>query len=106
MGMVVFAPAGGIAQVNPIGSLIAYSGESLLIDKGLQVIYPMAIAVLPVGGYLPDGERQQVRSEIFDLDPGQYQKSAVIGHVAQIFFPDGFVPSDKAIPTTNVAGRR
>ena len=50
IGLVIFTPAGSLAQVSPITRPIAGAQESLGINKGLQKINRMIVNPLPIFG--------------------------------------------------------
>jgi hypothetical protein len=51
--MILFAPAGSLAQANPVGGTVAGPLETLCINKGLEPIEGMAVKSLPVAGDNP-----------------------------------------------------
>ena len=83
--LVVFAPACGQSEIEPVGREITGSFEAPLINKGFQVIDGMLVDALPV----PDKDLghlgQDMGSQTKDLDPGQDEEPAVVGNEGEIF---------------------
>ena len=48
MGQVVLAPTGCLAEILPVGGLVASSPEQVRIDESLEPVDGMGIHVLPV----------------------------------------------------------
>jgi hypothetical protein len=102
MGLIVFTATGCISEINPVGGLIAGSAKAVFINKGLQIIDGVMIESAPVFGEYPSHPAQYMGSQMPDPDPGQYQKSAVIGQKMKVRFSQPLRPADVSITASDV----
>jgi hypothetical protein len=51
VGEIIFASAGGLANVFPVGSLVAGSRKSFCVNERLDEIDPVVVQQLPVVAY-------------------------------------------------------
>jgi len=101
-GLTELAATGSFADAAPVVSLVAGAAESLWIDKCLKEMYRVGIDIFPIFRYAAAVEGQQIGSQVGDLDPGQNQKSTLIGNQMEVALPDRYIPSDKSIPNSDV----
>ena len=81
IGLVVtvqFAAPLGLANVDPVGSLVAGACKALGIDEGFQQNGSVGVAVLPVLGELAGGHGEHFRGQVLRLDPGKDEKARVV----------------------------
>ena len=71
VGLIIFAPAGGITQINPVGGFIAGSGKMLFVHKSFKKIDAMAVDSLPVLADNFGHAGQYVGSKAVNPNPGQ-----------------------------------
>src|SRR6202011_6395533 len=69
MQNVELAAALGIAEVLPVGSLVAGAGKARLLDKGFEQDRPIGVAGLPVGGQSSAHQGEDARGQVFAADP-------------------------------------
>ena len=81
---VELAPTLGGADVDPVGGWVAGARESVGVDKGLDQDGSVAVAGGPVVAETTGGERQELRGEVLRLDPGQDEKSGVVGDELEV----------------------
>ena len=103
MGLVVLAASRGLAQELPVGRTVASSLEALRIDEGLQEIDRVPIHRAPVGRESACHAAQDVRGQVWHLDPGQDQKAGVVREQVDVGQAHLFAPADVAVATAQVA---
>lgn len=62
----------------------------------------MGIDIFPISRYAAAVEGQQMGSQVRDLNPGQNQKSTLIGDQMEVILPGRYIPSDKSVPGSDV----
>ncbi len=95
--MAIAAAPFGLIDVNPVGCLIADASESFPFDKGFQEIKGMVVFLYPVQTDVSGDPSQDVAGQVRNSDPGQNQKSHVIGQQVEIFLSRLSIPVDKVI---------
>jgi hypothetical protein len=81
---VELAAALRIAQVSPVGSLVAGAGEARLLDKGFEQDRPIGVAGLPVGGQSSAHQGEDVRGQVFSADPRQDKEAGIVDDEVQV----------------------
>jgi hypothetical protein len=103
-GLAELPAASSFADAVPVVSLVAGASESLWIDKCLKEMDRVGIDIFPISRYAAAVEGQQMGSQVGDLNPGQNQKSTLIGNQTEVVLPDPYIPSDKSVPGSDVPG--
>src|SRR5208283_1318055 len=78
MSEVEFAASLGLADVDPVGGLIAGAAEAIGLDKGFEQNRTVAVALLPMGGQQTRNTSKDLGSKPFGLNPGQNEKARVV----------------------------
>ena len=106
VSLIVFTPAGGIADVDPSGGLVAGSLEPLAIDEGFGEINRMMVYRIPMIGQHPAHLPQNMRCQVLDANPGENEESAIIHDEMKILSSHMGRPADKPVPAADMAGSR
>lgn len=78
------APPLGVAEVEPVGSTIASTGETGLVDEGFKENRPIGVAGLPVLGQAAARERERARGEVMTRNPRQDEEAGVVDHKMEV----------------------
>jgi hypothetical protein len=70
-------------KMQPVCCPIACAGVSFPVGKGLGHVRFDPVLIFPVDARLFQAQRQDVRSQITDFDPGQDQEAIVIDQAGQ-----------------------
>ena len=73
-----------IAEVLPVGGLVAGAGKARLLDEGFEQDRPIGIAGLPVIGQASADQGEDARGEVFAVDPRQDQEAGIIDDEVQV----------------------
>src|SRR5664280_725118 len=76
-------PAGSLTHPNPVGRLVTRTPESVRLHEGFQQVNGVVVALLPVGSDAPGNLRQNMAGQMLNANPGQDQKTAVVGDELQ-----------------------
>jgi hypothetical protein len=76
-------PAGSLTHPNPVGRLVTRTPESVRLHEGFQQVNGVVVALLPVGRDAPGNLRQNMAGQMLNANPGQDQKTAVVGDELQ-----------------------
>jgi hypothetical protein len=106
VGLVVLAAARSVPEQHPVGSAITRPTKASGIDEGLCKVNWVAIRAFPVVGKSRYHAAENVRGQIGTADPGQNQKTSIVGDEANVVPPRFRTPADVAIPAAEVARRR
>src|ERR671923_2218361 len=85
--------AGGLPDMNPVGSPIAGPAKTDRIHQGFQQQRTMTIAALPVAWHLPGAQRQDLARQTLDLHPRQDEESSVVHDPLEVLPPLPVAPS-------------
>jgi hypothetical protein len=96
----------GLTHTNPVGRAITTAPEPAPFHKGLQQRHPLAIARQPVRRNAPRHSAQNVAGQFRHAHPGQNQKTAVVGHPAQMSLALDRRPANEVIPRPRLPSRR
>ena len=89
----------------PVGRAIAGPAEAAGIDEGFRKVNRMTIELFPVLRQRTRDAPQDVRGQMRNLNPGQYQESRVVSNEADVA-PSGFRrPADMAIAAAQMTRR-
>ncbi len=94
---VVSSTAFGLADVLPIGSLVANPTEMLALDKSFQQVNGVSVFLYPVGTDAFGDASENMTSQMGNPDPGKDQETHVIGNERQIAFAGLGIPADEGI---------
>ena len=75
---VELATALRVAEVLPVGGLVAGAGTARLLNEGFEQDRTIGVAGMPVGGLTPADQGEDSRSKVFAVDPRQDEKTGVI----------------------------
>src|ERR1035441_9013610 len=95
---VELAAALGIADVLPVGSLVAGAGKARLLDEGFEQDRSIGVAVLPVVGQASAHHGKDARGEIFAVDPRQDQEAGIVHDEVQVALSLVCGPTDELVP--------
>jgi hypothetical protein len=76
--LIEFSSAGGLAEENPVGGLVACPLEPVTVNKGFNPVDGMMIEGLPILGKLLSASSQKMRCKMWDPDPWYDQESGVV----------------------------
>ncbi len=79
IGIALFCTAAGQPNITPVGRLIASALETRDIDERFSQIDAMLIGFLPIIAQALKGKGQYLGCKIFYPNPGQNQKTCVVG---------------------------
>lgn len=85
LSLVVFSSTGCVSQEDPVGGFITGTFEFFGINKGLQPENRVIVTSLPVRRNSSGTSAQQVRGQMWDLNPWQNEKTGIIGKQVTIF---------------------
>jgi len=91
--------ASAVPYVSPVGRMIAGTGKTARIDKGLHQDRTNMITLLPVLRQTRKRQRQDPRGEILHLHRRQDQKTIIADQTAQVGSPSLLRPSDIMVST-------
>lgn len=74
------------------------------LDERFEQHGAIAVAVLPVMGQLPRGERQDLGGQAFGLEPRQDEESRVVDHPLPVAPLLRIVPADEALACGELPG--
>src|ERR1017187_6780890 len=103
---VELAAALGIADVLPVGSLVAGAGKARLLDEGFEQDRSIGVAVLPVVGQASAHQGKDARGEIFAVDPRQDQEAGIVHDEVQVALSLVCGPTDELVPGFELPGAR
>src|ERR1035441_5876988 len=95
-----------IAEVLPVGRLVAGAGKARLLDEGFEQDRPIGVAGLPVGGQSSADQGEDARGEVFAVDPWQDEEAGVIDDQMQVALSLISRPADNLIPRFDFPGTR
>jgi hypothetical protein len=101
-----FSAACGFTNADPVICSIAGPLEPLGVDKGLEKINRVMVDLIPVPGYAPAVQSQQVGGQVRDPNPGKNQESTLVGDQMEVFLSGLCTPSDKSVPHSDVPWSR
>ena len=81
---VVSAPSLGGSDESPSGRLVQGAGEARGLDEGLDEHGRGVVALGPVVGQLPADQREDVRAQVGDRDPGQDEEPRIVDHEGEV----------------------
>ena len=76
-------PTGSLTHPNPVGRLVTRTPESVRLHEGFQQVKGVVVALVPVGSDAPGNLRKNMAGQMPNADPGQDQKTAVVGDELQ-----------------------
>ena len=103
---VVSAPSLGGSDESPAGRLVQGAGEARGLDEGLDEHGRGVVALGPVVGQLPADQREDVRAQVGDRDPGQDEEPRIVDHEGEVLLAQLRRPSDEAVAGRELACRR
>src|SRR5216684_496632 len=103
---VELAAALRIAQVSPVGSLVAGAGKARLLDKGFEQDRPIGVAGLPVGGQSSADQGEDARGQVFAADPRQDKEAGIVDDEVQVALSLVGRPTDGLIAGFDLPGAR
>ena len=106
VGVITVLPSSssGMIDINPVGSLVAGAPESVTLNKGLCKMKGMGIFILPVGNNTAHNKARDMACRMWNFDPWQNEKAAIIGHQINVALPERFTPADEVIPGSSLPG--
>ena len=96
-GFVEFAAALGLADVEPVGGAVAGAAKALGVDEGFQEDGGEAVAAFPIVRELAGDASEDVRGEVGDVHPGEYEEAGVVDHEVEVVFSLGVGPADESV---------
>src|SRR5579885_1306736 len=93
-----------VAEVQPVGGLVAGADEAGLLDKGLQQHRTIGVASMPVIGQTTADEAQNTRGEIAAADPRQYEEARVVDDEVKAAFSLLARPADELVARLGLPG--
>src|SRR5487761_2417695 len=96
----------GIAEVLPVGGLVAGAGKAWLLDEGFEQDGPIGVAGLPVIGQSAAHQGEDTRGQVFAVDPRQDEEAGIVHDEVQVALPLICRPTDDLIPGFNLPGAR
>src|SRR5215470_4278295 len=104
--MVVLTPPSGMAHQYPVSGTITGAAKTAGINERFCEVNRMAVDSFPVRCQHARRLSQNVRCQVWHLDPGQNQKAGVVGEEADVPPARLRVPADVAVAATQVSRRR
>ena len=95
-----------IAEVLPVGGLVAGAGKARLFDEGFEQDRPIGVAGLPVIGQSAADQGEDARGEVFAVDPRQDEEAGIVHDEVQVALPLIGRPADELIPRFDLPGAR
>ena len=102
---VVAAATLGGSDMGPSRGLVERAGEARGLDEGLDEHGRGVVVLGPVVGQLPAHEREDVRAQVGDRDPGQDEELRVVDREREVFLAQLRRPSDEAVAWRELARR-
>src|ERR1035437_308555 len=99
-------PAGSLTHPNPVGRLVTSAPESVRLHEGFQQVNGVVVALLPVGSDALGNSPQNMAGQMLNADPGQDQKTAVVGDELQTRSPLLSRPTDPLVSASALPGGR
>ena len=93
---VVSAPFLGGSDEGPAERLVQGAGEARGLDEGLDEHGRGVVALGPVVRQLPADQGEDVRAQVGDRDPGQYEEPRIVDHEGEVLLAQLRRPSDEA----------
>jgi hypothetical protein len=106
VGKIVFASAGCLAKVVPVGGMVAGSRKSLGINECFKQMNVVMVLPLPISTYPVGNSGEYMRGKTLHLNPGKNQETGIVGNLVYIYSACLGVPSNKAIAAADVSGGR
>ena len=104
--LIVFAAASGVSQRHPVRRPVAGASETFGVHERFHQVDRVSVRMLPIGAQPRRHATQQVRRQMLDPHPRQYQKARVVGEKANVASPRFSAPADEAIAAAEVSWRR
>jgi hypothetical protein len=73
-----------IAEVSPVGGLVAGAGKTRFLDEGFEQDGPIGVASLPVIGQSAAHQGENARGQIFAVDPRQDEEARIVDDEMQV----------------------
>ena len=96
----------GVAQVLPVGGLVAGAREAGFFDEGFQQDRAVRVTGMPVIREASGDQGEDVRGEVTALDPRQGEEAGVVDDEVQISRALLVRPADERIPRLGLPGAR
>ena len=81
---VELAAALRVAEMLPVGGLVAGAGKARLLDEGFEQHRPIGVAGMPVIGQASADQGEDARGQVFAVDPRQDEEAGVVDDEVQI----------------------
>jgi len=75
---VEFSPTLRIAEVSPVGGLVAGAGKARFLDEGFEQDRAIGVTGVPIGGQTPAHQGEDARGEVLAMDPRQDEEAGVV----------------------------
>ena len=79
-----FAAAGGLADMDPVGGLVAGAAMTGSLHEGLEQDGAKAVTLVPVVRQLARDEGEDFRGQALRLDPRQHEEARVVDDERQV----------------------
>src|ERR1022692_2320212 len=103
---VELAPALSIAEVLPVGGLVASTSEARFLDEGFEQDRPIGVACLPVIGQASAHQGEDARGQVFAVDPRQDEEAGIVHDEGQVALSLIGRPADDLVPRFDLPGAR
>src|SRR5271165_1455650 len=103
---VELAPALSIAEVLPVGGLVASTSEAWFLDEGFEQDRPIGVACLPLIGQASAHQGEDARGQVFAVDPRQDEEAGIVHDEVQIALSLIGRPADDLVPRFDLPGAR
>src|SRR5512141_1292322 len=102
MSQVVLATSGSAPQQHPVRSSITGAAKALGIDEGFSEPDRVSVHPLPVAREHCRHAAENMRGQVWHLDPGQNQKARVICNETDVAFARLLAPTDVTIAASEM----
>src|SRR5450755_3271379 len=96
----------GIAEVPPVGCLVACAGKARLLDEGFEQDGPIGVAGLPIIGEPAAHQGEDSRGEVLAVDPRQDEEAGIVHDEVQVALSLIGRPTDELIAGFDFPGAR
>jgi hypothetical protein len=106
LALTLAGPPRRLPHPDPVGRLVTSALESVRLHEGFQQVKVVVVALLPVGIDPPDNLPQNSAGQLPNLNPGQDQKTAVVGEERQALRALLNRPANPLVAASALPGRR
>lgn len=101
---VEFSPTLGLADMDPVGSFVAGSLETVALDEGLEEDGSKSEAFSPIVLDAACGQSEEMGGEVFGSDPGEDEETGVVDDEGEARHPLIVGPADEGISGSDLPG--